>query len=143
MTLRYTPRAWGSSRPFFLYRGGPCNSSVSRAVLILQGWLSAEASRRFVPIILSPGAFRPHRGFLFALRGNLGAGRRVSSVRRPTFYPRPQSFAHGERLVTCVRKSPVRRRGFFFARAAHRKSIQAGMHGVASYTLHFFKAIAF
>jgi hypothetical protein len=114
-------------------------------VLFLQGWLSADAGGRFVPIILSPGAFRPHRGFLLALRGNLGARRRVSSVRRPTFYPRPQSFARGERLVTCVRKSPVRRRGFFFASepAAHRTSILAAMHEMAGYTLHFFKAIAF
>jgi hypothetical protein len=68
-------------------------------MLILQGWLSAEASGRFVPI-LSPGAFRPHRGFLLALRGNLGARRRVSSVRRPTFYPDPKALRVGSALVT-------------------------------------------
>ena len=75
-------------------------------MLILQGWLSAEASGRFVPI-LSPGAFRPHRGFLLALRGNLGARRRVSLVRRPIFYPRPQSFARGERSSNLRKEKPL------------------------------------
>ena len=77
--------------------------------------------------------------------GTLAPGVAFHWCAAPYSIPDPKALRVGSALVTCVRKSPVRRRGFFFSSepAALRTSIRAAMHDMASYTLHFLKTIAF
>ena len=65
-----------------------------------------------MPFTFPSPAQRPAPGF--PLSGTLSHSVAFLSVRAATVPPQPQALRVMSRLVTCLRKSPVRRRGFFF-----------------------------